>query len=397
MELDTLPAHVFRIIIQSVAPFCEGKFTDVADLMRLAVVSTHARRLIVAFLSDHHTAERARAHAFSSPHKFSERKNFPYYFFKLGLLLPPDPMSMLPRDSTNMPRYGSTPKDWSLANVGSIAMRPFSDSAMRNRLALLTRAVPKLHDVHVLMPVSSDTTTNSNEVRIELRFPATVLSASIGSDHNDCPFSSTVSGSSVISGEGIVHFMVLAPRAVLRSMMPLQIPNVRSLLLSCNVLSFVGLGRLAALRSLALRVEHGVTRSSGMNFEFEPGALACIGEVHWLQDLSLHIQPTYPVPSGALVSLTQLCSLEVHGSVRTLRALVQVAGLSLRCMTKLCILRSDRTDRASLDLRLHQEEPLCFMHSATSLAHLAIQWYENTHIRLCLRFFFLGGGGWQKN
>jgi hypothetical protein len=59
----------------------------------------------------------------------------------------------------------------------------------------------------------------------------------------------------------------------------------------------------------------------------------------------------------------------------TARALVQVAGLSLQYVTKLCILR-DECDESSVhsDTESPISEPLGFLRSARSMAHLSLQW-----------------------
>jgi hypothetical protein len=86
-----------------------------------------------------------------------------------------------------------------------------------------------------------------------------------------------------------------------------------------------------------------------------------------------------PVTNGALASLTGLCSLEVHATVATARALVQLAGLSLQCVTKICILRDGR-DEMRVMSSVHSDtahpisEPLGFLSSARSMARLSLQW-----------------------
>jgi hypothetical protein len=181
-----------------------------------------------------------------------------------------------------------------------------------------------------------------------------------------------VSGSSVIGGPGIEELMILVPSMILTSVGCLAIPNARSLLMSCDVRSFDGIGRLTSLVALFTRVR-----------DCEPHALTCIGELHGLRDLGLSIPSRFPVTNGALVSLTGLCSLEVHSTVATARALVQVAGLSLEHVTKLCILR-DECDESSVhsDTAHPISEPLGFLRSARSMARLSLQWC------VCVSFLF---------
>jgi hypothetical protein len=172
---------------------------------------------------------------------------------------------------------------------------------------------------------------------MHLLFPETVTSASIGTDHPTCVCNVNVSGSSVIRGERIEQFMIIAPSLRLTSIATLVIPNARSLLMSCSVMSFAGIGRLTSLTSL-------VTRVGGMYVECEPDALTCIGELHGLRDLGMIIQSTWPVTKGALASLTRLCSLDVYAEVETVRNLVQVADLSIKDVTELHIIRDEWGD-----------------------------------------------------
>ena len=59
----------------------------------------------------------------------------------------------------------------------------------------------------------------------------------------------------------------------------------------------------------------------------------------------------------------------------TARALVQVAGLSLQYVTKLCILRDDRHESSvNSDTESPISEPLGFLRSARSMARLSLQW-----------------------
>ena len=59
----------------------------------------------------------------------------------------------------------------------------------------------------------------------------------------------------------------------------------------------------------------------------------------------------------------------------TARALVQVAGLSLEHVTKLCILRDDRHESSvNSDTESPISEPLGFLRSARSMARLSLQW-----------------------
>jgi hypothetical protein len=72
---------------------------------------------------------------------------------------------------------------------------------MKKRLALLGCMVPDLRDVHFMMP---DT-----------------LASRKGADVN--------------GGPNIKHFMIIAPSLLSTSISALEIPNARSLLMSCNV------------------------------------------------------------------------------------------------------------------------------------------------------------------
>ena len=346
--------QIFRVIVGYMSPFDDG---NLSDLMRLALVSKRVRTLVVRFLADPHTSTRA---VFSDPLKFNRTMTDR----PLGLLIPPGPLSMLgSRGSHRVTRSGcignvAAPSDWSLVRVGSVALLPSSDEDINKRLALLARIVPDLHEVHAMMP-------ESRNGGLQLTFPDNVKRASITCLGNVNVSSLTnVSGSSVIGGPGIEELMILVPSMILASVGCLAIPNARSLLMSCDVRSFDGIGRLSSLVALFTRVR-----------DCEPRALTCIGELHGLRDLGLSIPSRFPVTNGALVSLTGLCSLEVHSTVATARALVQVAGLSLEHVTKLCILR-DECDESSVhsDTESPISEPLGFLRSARSMARLSLQW-----------------------
>jgi hypothetical protein len=125
---------------------------------------------------------------------------------------------------------------------------------MKKRLALLGCMVPDLRDVHVMMPDTLAPRTGS-DVNMHLLFPETVTSASIGTDHTTCVCNVNVSGSSVIRGERTEQLMIIAPSLRLTSIATLVIPNARSLLMSCSVLSLAGIGRLTSLTSLVTNVE----------------------------------------------------------------------------------------------------------------------------------------------
>ena len=361
--------------------FYDGNLSDVSGLMRLALVSKGARTLVVRFLAEPGTSARARACVFSDPLKFTSTavSDRP-----LGLLIPPGPLSMLgSRGSHRISRSGSIgavadPKEWSLVRVGSIALMPSRDEDMKKRLALLARIVPDLRDVHVMMPDA----TRGSFVNVELVFPETVRHASIGTDHRTCVGNVSVSGSSVIGGKGIEHLMILAPSLILASLRSLVIPNARSLLISCNVRSHSGIGGLTSLTSLFTRV--GCTY-----VDCELTALTCIGELHGLRDLGMIIPSTWPVTKGALAPLTRLCSLEVHTTVATVRALVRVADLSLRHVTRLLILRDEWDEMRVVNSDGPDDGPPAgpddgpFLSSARSMAHLSLQW-------CVLSLFFLG-------
>ena len=365
-------AGIFRLIIGYVSPFDDGNLSDVKDLMRLASVSRRVRTLVVEFLAEPDTSARARAGVFSDPLKFThtivtERP--------LGLLLLDGPLSTLgPRDSSRVSRSGANvtvadPNQWSLVKVGSIALMPSRAADMKKRLALLGCMVPDLRDVHLMMPDTLPSRKGSN-VNLDLTFPATVKSASIGTDHPSCVCNVSVSGSSVMGGDGIEEFMIVAPSLILTSIESLVLPNARALLMSCNVRSLVGIGRLTALQTLVMRV-------GGMRIDCDPGALTCIGELHGLHDLGLSIPHTWPVTKGALSCLTRLCSLEVHTPVDNVRALVQVGDLPLRCATRLCILHPELEDSRVMntdDAAQPTDGPLGFLRSARSMAHLSLQW-----------------------
>ena len=361
-------SQIFRVIVGYMSPFDDG---NLSYIMRLALVSKRVRTLVVRFLADPRTSARARARVFSDPLKFNRTVTDR----PLGLLLPPGPLSMLgSRGSHRVTRSGcignvAAPNDWSLVRVGSIALLPSSDEDMNKRLALLARIVPDLHEVHAVMPDS----LASRNGGLQLTFPDDVKRASITFLGNvNVTNLTNVSGSSVIGGPGIEEFMILAPSMILASVGCLAILNARSLLMSCDVRSFDGIGRLTSLVALFTRVR-----------DCEPRALTCIGELHGLRDLGLSIPSRFPVTNGALVSLTGLCSLEVHATVATARALVQVAGLSLEHVTKLCILR-DECDESSVhsDTAHPISEPLGFLRSARSMAHLSLQWC------VCVSFLF---------
>ena len=177
---------------------------------------------------------------------------------------------------------------------------------------------------------------------MEIMFPATVRRASIGTDDQTCLGNANVSGSSVIGGEGVDQLMILAPDLILASIGSLVIPNARSLMMSCKVRSLSGIGGLTSLTSL-------VTRIGGTYFDCELSALKCIGELRGLCHLGIVIPSAWPVAKGALAPLTRLCSLEAHTAVDKVSELVQVAGLSLEHVTKLCILR----DVAPIMTRIH--------------------------------------------
>ena len=377
--------EIWRRIIGHVSPFYDGNLSDVSGLMRLALVSKGARTLVVRFLAEPGTSARARACVFSDPLKFTSTavSDRP-----LGLLLLDDPLSMLgSRGSHRISRSGSIgtiadPNEWSLVRVGSIALMPSRDEDMKKRLALLARIVPDLRDVHVMMPDAM----RGSFVNVELVFPETVRHASIGTDHRACVGNVSVSGSSVIGGKGIEHLMILAPSLILASLRSLVIPNARSLLISCNVRSHSGIGRLTSLTSLFTRV--GCTY-----VDCELTALTCIGELHGLRDLGMIIPSTWPVTKGALAPLTRLCSLEVHTTVATVRALVRVADLSLRHVTRLLILRDEWDEMRVVNSEDDGPDagpddgpptgPLGFLSSARSMTHLSLQW--------CVLSLFLGG------
>lgn len=355
-------SQIFRVIVGYMSPFDD---VNLSDLMRLALVSKRVRTLVVRFLADPHTSARARARVFSDPLKFNRTVTDR----PLGLLLPPGPLSMIgSRGSHRVTRSGcignvAAPNEWSMVRVGSITLLPSSDEDINKRLALLARIVPDLHEVHAMMP-DTLASRNGTDVDLQLTFPDNVKRASIGTDHPTCVGNVNVSGSSVIGGPGIEEFMILAPSMILASVARLTIPNARSLLMSCDVRSFDGIGRLTSLVALFTRVG-----------DCEPRALTCIGELHGLRDLGLSIPSRFPVTNGALASLTGLCSLEVHATVATARALVQVAGLSLECVTKLCILRDDRDESSVHSDTAHEiSDPLGFLRSARSMARLSLQW-----------------------
>jgi hypothetical protein len=366
--VSNLSEVIFRLIIGYVSPVDDG---DLSDLMRLALVSKRVRTLVVRFLAEPATSARARACVFSDPLKFThtivtERP--------LGLLLLDGPLITLgSRRSSRVSRSGATgtvadPNPWSLVNVGSIALKPSQDRDMNKRLGLLGCMVPNLLDVHVMMPDTLASRAGS-DVNLHLLFPATVTSASIGTDHPTCVCNVNVSGSSVIRGECIEQFMIIAPSLRLTSIATLVIPNARSLMMSCSVLSFAGIGRLTSLTSL-------VTRVGGIYVECEPDALTCIGELHGLRDLKMIIPSTWPVTKGALASLTRLCSLEVHTTVDTVRTLVQVADLSINDVTELHIIRDEWGEARVMNSGIaHQiSSPLGFLRSASSMANLSLQW-----------------------
>jgi len=370
-NLSNLSEVIFRRIIGYVSPFDNGNLSDVSDLMRLASVSKRVRTRVVRFLAEPATSARARACVFSDPLKFTD----PMVTERpLGLLLLDDPLSTLgSRRSSRISRSGvngtvADPNPWSLVNVGSIALTPSQDRDMKKRLVLLGCMVPDLRDVHLMMPDTLPSRTGS-DVNIHLLFPATVTSASIGTDHPTCVCNVNVSGSSVIQGECIEEFMIIAPSVRLTSIATLVIPKARSLLMSCSVLSFAGIGRLTSLTSL-------VTRVGGIYVECEPDALTCIGELHGLRHLGMIIPSAWPVTKGALAYLTRLCSLEVHATVDTVCELVQVADLSIKDVTELHIIR-DEWDEARVvnsGIARHITEPLGFLTSARSMVHLSLQW-----------------------
>jgi hypothetical protein len=242
-------SQIFRVIVGYMSPFDDG---NLSDLMRLALVSKRVRTLVVRFLAD----PRARARVFSDPLKFNRTMTDR----PLGLLLPPGPLSMLgSRGSHRVTRSGcigtvAAPDDWSLVRVGSLL--PSSDDDMNKRLALLARIVPDLHEVHAVMPES----INGG---LQLTFPDNVKRASITCLGNvNVSNLTNVSGSSVIGGPGIEELMILVPSMILASVGCLAIPNARSLLMSCDVRSFDGIGRLTSLVALFTRVRDCEPRAS---------------------------------------------------------------------------------------------------------------------------------------
>lgn len=156
----------------------------------------------------------------------------------------------------------------------------------------------------------------------------------------------------------------------------LVIPNARSLLMSCSVLSFAGIGMLTSLTSL-------VTRVGGMYVECEPDALKCIGGLHGLRDLGMIIPPTWSVTKGALASLTRLCSLEVHATVETVRSIVQVADLSIKDVTELRIIRDEWCEASLMNSGVANRisSHLGFLRSASSMVNLSLS--LSSVVRVC--------------
>jgi hypothetical protein len=240
----------------------------------------------------------------------------------LGLLLPPGPLSMIGSRGSRSGCIGNVaaPDDWSLVRVGSLL--PSIDEDMNKRLALLARIVPDLHTVHAVIP-------ESRNGGLQLTFPDKRASIT-------CLGNVNVSNLTNVSGSSV--------------------PRHRRV-------------RRAWTAHLSGGPVHARTRLRATR----------IGELHWLRDLGLSIPSRFPVTNSALVSLTGLCSLEVHMTVATARALVQVAGLSLDHVTKLCILRDECSVHSDTESPI--SEPLGFLRSARSMARLSLQW--------CVRVSFL--------